>query len=154
MIDFTTPIIPYEGTGIFKLNSSYDEIESLIAEHNISYEEKILKATDVDPQWTVIGISKAGEKDDVMSITFAKNRLFRICLHEGFQGKLPNGIRIGMTLDDALKIDTSLTFDEWEEMFISIGGYWLEDDAYTKKIVWIAIFIPAFESDDFFKYNW
>ncbi len=42
------------------------------AEHNISYEEKILKATDVDPQWTVIGISKAGEKDDVMSITFAK----------------------------------------------------------------------------------
>ena len=58
MIDLTTPIIPYEGTGIFKLDSSYDEIKSLLSEHNISYKEEIWEATDVDPPWTVIVICK------------------------------------------------------------------------------------------------
>ena len=41
MIDLTTPIIPYEGTGIFKLDSSYDEVKALLKENNILYEEEI-----------------------------------------------------------------------------------------------------------------
>lgn len=154
MIDLTTPIIPYVGTGIFKLDASYDEVKSLLAEQNISYTEEISQPNDIDPPWYIIGISKAGEKDDVMSITFTKNRLFRICLYEGFEGKLPNGIHIGMPLDEAQRIDPTLTFDDWDEMFISANGYWTEDDVNTKKLCWITIFIPALESDDFFKYNW
>ena len=154
MIDLTTPIIPYEGTGIFKLDASYDEVKALLQELNISYKEEILEATDIDPPWYIIGISKDGEKNDVIRITFAKNRLFRICLCEGFDGKLPNGIHIDMPLDDALKIDPTLTFDDWDEMFVSANGYWLEDDADTKKICRITIFIPALERDDFFEYKW
>lgn len=154
MIDLTTPIIPYVGTGIFKLDASYDEVKSLLAEQNISYTEEISQPNDIDPPWYIIGISKAGEKDDVMSITFAKNRLFRICLYEGFEGKLPNGIHIGMPLDEAQRIDPTLTFDDWDEMFISANGYWTEDDVNTKKLCWITIFIPALESDDFFDYKW
>ena len=30
MIDLTTPIIPYVGTGIFKLDASYDEVKALL----------------------------------------------------------------------------------------------------------------------------
>ena len=154
MIDLTTPIIPYEGTGIFKLDASYDEIKSLLTKQNISYKEEIWEATDVDPPWTVIGISKAGEKDYAIRITFAKNRLFKICLYDGFEGKLPNGIHIGMSLDEAQRIDPTLTFNDWDEMFISAKGYWTEDDVNTKKLCWITIFIPAFERDDFFDYKW
>ena len=154
MIDLTTLIIPYVGTGIFKLDASYDEVKTLFAEQNISYTEEISQPNDIDPPWTVIGISKAGEEFDAMSITFAKNRLFRICLYEGFEGKLPNGIHIGMPLDEAQRIDPTLTFDDWDEMFISANGYWTEDDVNTKKLCWITIFIPALESDDFFKYKW
>ena len=154
MIDLTTPIIPYVGTGIFKLDASYDEIKSLLAEQNISYTEEVRQPNDIDPPWYIIGIPKVGEEFDAISITFAKNRLFRICLYEGFEGKLPNGIHIGMPLDEAQKIDPTLTFDDWDEMFISANGYWTEDDVYTKKICWIAIFIPALERDDFFDYKW
>ena len=154
MIDLTTPIIPYVGTGIFKLDASYDEVKALLVKQNISYKEEISQPNDIDPPWYIIGISKAGEKDDVMSITFAKNRLFRICLYEGFEGKLPNGIHIGMPLDEAQKIDPTLTFDDWDEMFISANGYWTEDDVNTKKLCWITIFIPALERDDFFEYKW
>ena len=154
MIDLTTPIIPYVGTGIFKLDASYDEVKALLQEQGISYKEEVSQPNDIDPPWYIIGISKDGEKDDAISITFAKNRLFRICLYEGFEGTLPNGIHIGMSLDEAQKIDPTLTFDDWDEMFISANGYWTEDDAYTKKICWITIFIPALERDDFFKYKW
>lgn len=156
MIDLSTPIVPYIGTGIFKLNVSYDEVKTLLAKQNISYKEEVWEATDVDPPWTVIIICKEGSPEKCLAIKlfFAKNRLFRICLYEGFEGKLPNGIHIGMPLDEAQKIDPTLTFDDWDEMFISANGYWTEDDVYTKKICWIAIFIPAFERDDFFDYKW
>lgn len=154
MIDLTTPIIPYVGTGIFKLDASYNEVKALLQEQDIPYTEKVSQPNDIDPPWYIIGISKVGEKDDVISITFAKNRLFRICLREGFEGKLSNGIHVGMPLDEAQRIDPSLTFDDWDEMFVSDNGYWLEDDANTKKICWITIFIPALERDDFFEYKW
>ena len=156
MIDLTTPIIPYVGTGLFKLDASYDEIKSLLAKQDISYKEEIWEATDVDPPWTVIIICKERTFEKYMAIKlfFAKKRLFKICLYEGFEGKLPNGIHIGMPLSEAQRIDPTLTFDDWDEIFISANGYWTEDDANTKKLCWITIFIPALEHDDFFEYKW
>ncbi|MBQ3441807.1 MAG: hypothetical protein IJG33_01040 [Selenomonadaceae bacterium] len=155
MIDLTTPIIPYVGTGIFKLDASYDEIKAQLEAENISYKEEIWEATDVDPPWTVIGISKVGEKDDAISITFAKNRLFRICLYEDFDGKLPNGIHTGMAIEEALEIDKKLSYnDDNDELYESLDGYWLDYHRGTRKILTILIFIPAFERDDFFDYKW
>ena len=155
MIDLTTPIIPYVGTGIFKLDVSYDEVKTLLAEHNISYEEEIWEATDVDPPWYIIGISKAGEDYDAINLTFAKNRLFRICLYEDFDGKLPNGIHTNMTIEEALTIDKNLCYnDDNDELYESPDGYWLDYHRGTRKILTIIIFIPALERDDFFDYNW
>ena len=155
MIDLTTPIIPYVGTGIFKLDASYNEIKTLLQKHNVSYKEEVWEATDVDPPWTVIGISKDGGDGDAMSITFAKNRLFRICLYEDFASKLSNGIHTNMTIDEALIIDKNLRYnDDNEELYESPADYWLDYNRGTKKILAILIFIPAFERDDFFDYKW
>ena len=131
MIDFTTPIIPYVGTGIFKLNASYDEVKALLQENNISYKEEIWEATDVDPPWTVLVICKEGSNPQYSAVElfFAKNQLFKICLCEDFEGSLPNGIHTGMNFNDALKIDTNLEQDEdegWDEVFISPDGYMVE----------------------------
>ena len=155
MIDLTTPIIPYEGTGIFKLNSSYDEVRTLLQKNNIPYKEEILEVNDVDPSWYIIGISKYGEEYDALSVTFSKNRLFRICLYEDFDGKLPNGIHTNMTIDEALTIDKNLYYnDDNDELYESPDGYWLDYHRGTRKILTIIIFIPAFERDDFFEYKW
>ena len=148
MIDLSTPIIPYVGTGVFKLDSYYDEIKSLLSEGNISYEEKILEATDVDPPWTIIEI------ENVMELFFAKDRLFKIILKGKFSGNLPNGISLDTTIDDAQKIDPTLAFDDWDEIYISNEGYWVDYDDDTRKLCWITIFIPALERDDFFEYKW
>ena len=155
MIDLTTPIIPYEGTGIFKLDASYDEVKTLLTEQNILYNEGISQPNDIDPPWYIIGIHKADKEYDAMSITFAKNRLFRICLYEDFDGKLPNGIHTNMTIDEALIIDKNLCYnDDNDELYESPDGYWLDYHGGTRKILTIIIFIPAFEFDDFFKYKW
>ena len=147
-LDLTTPIIPYKGTGIFELNADYDEIKSRLAAHDISYEESTMPATDIDPPWTIIDVGGNFE------LFFAKNRLFKIILKGNFAGSLPNGINLDTTIDDAEEIDPTLEFDDWEEIYESANGYWLEDDLETRKLRWITIFIPALERDDFFKYDW
>ena len=140
MIDLTTPIIPYESTGIFKLDASYDAVKALLQEQGIPYTEEVSQPNDIDPPWYIIGMSKDGEKTNVISITFAKNRLFRICLYEDFEGKLPNGIHIGMNLDDALKIDKNLLYDDDnDELYESPDDYWLDYHGSTRKILTILI---------------
>ena len=150
MIDLTTPIIPYEGTGIFKLNSSLDEVKELLKEHDIIYDEetRINRYNSKDPPWIIIEI------ENIMEFFFAKNRLFKMILKGNFSGSLPNGINLDTTIDEAQKIDPNLIFDDWDEIFISDNGYWVDYDEDTKKICWITIFIPVLERDDFFEYNW
>lgn len=150
MIDLTTPIIPYVGTGIFKLNSSPDEVKSLLKEHDILYDEEIRvnKYNPEDPPWIIIEI------ENVMEFFFAKDRLFKIILKGKFSGNLPNGINLDTTIDDAQKMDPNLIFDDWDEIYISTEGYWVDYDDDTRKLCWITIFIPALERDDFFDYKW
>lgn len=159
MIDLTTPIIPYEGTGIFKLNASYDEVIQLLKENNTPYEVEV--SNNYDGQaWTTIVICKEGSPKgySAVELVFAQNRLFKICLCEDFEGSLPNGIHTGISIKDAKKIDKNLTQDEdWDEIYISPDGYWLEYSNRRElnlKIIIISIFIPALERDDFFDYKW
>ena len=157
MIDLTTPIIPYVGTGIFKLDSSYNEVKVLLHENNISYAEEIWKKTGDYYPWTVLVIYKEGSnpQHSAVELFFAKNRLFKICLCEDFEGTLPNGIHTGMNFNDAWKIDPKLQRDEdWDEIFISPDGYLVEYSNRNLNIIIITVFIPAFERDDFFEYKW
>ena len=156
MIDLTTPIIPYIGTGIFLLNENYSLVTKKLIEKKIKYREKILPPDEENSlEWKVIDVPKRGYKYEVAQLFFAKDKLFKIILWEDFQGNLPNGIHTRMQLLDAEKIDPKLERDEeWDELFKSPGGYWLEYSNGTGEIISITIFIPAVESDDFYDYNW
>lgn len=156
MINLTTPIIPYQGTGIFKLDSTYDEVKELLKKYDVPYEEEITTATD-DPSWTTIVITKEGspKQYSAIELVFAKNRLFKICLCENFEGTLPNGIHTGMTIQEAKKIDKNLKQDEdWDEVYQSPDGYLVEYSNRNLEVIIISVFIPAFERDDFFEYKW
>ena len=149
MLDLTTPIVPYKGTGIFELDASHDEVKSLLKAHNISYVEEVWKVNDTDPPWIIIN-----NIGDDIELFFAKDKLFKIVLLNNFRGALPNGICIGSSIDEAQKLDPHLNFDDWDEKFISSEGYVLEHDIETRKILVISIFIPALLRDDFYDYNW
>ncbi len=57
---------------------------------------------------------------------FAKDKLFKMYDEHPCEGELTNGISVGMNIDDAIKIDKQLSFDDWEEEWISPNGYWIE----------------------------
>jgi len=81
--------------------------------------------------------------------------MFKIYLENGFDGRLENGITLGMKINDAMMLDNTIEYDDWEEVFTSDRGYWLEDDPEKGVIISITIFIRALEDDDvFFRYDW
>ncbi len=58
-------------------------------------------------------------------------------------------------MGEALKIDPALRFDDWEEVYKSPSGYWLEDNLDTKTVLSITIFIPEAQEDNLFdSYQW
>ena len=157
MVDLTTPIVPYKGTGIFQLYSKYDEVKNLLEVNHIPYEEEIWNKTDPRHLWNVLVIKKHGSTTQYSAIElfFAQNKLFRICLCEDFEGTLPNGIHTGMPIKEAWKIDPKLKQDEdWDEVYISSDGYCVEYSNKTLEIVIISIFISAVEREDFYEYKW
>ena len=81
--------------------------------------------------------------------------MFKIYLENNFEGALENGISLGMSIKDACKIDPSISYDDWEEIYTSEQGYWLEDDIESAKIISITVFIKELENEDlFFRYEW
>ena len=85
---------------------------------------------------------------------FVRDKLFEIWVDKKFKGCLPNGLKIGMTIEDACKIDTELKFDDWEENWQSPLGYWIENEA-TPQIISISIFIKEVLDDELFdSYSW
>ena len=81
--------------------------------------------------------------------------MFKIYFENGFQGVLTNGISLGMNIKDAESLDSTIQYDDWEEVYTSELGYWLEDDVESGEVISITIFIKELNDDDvFFKYDW
>lgn len=144
-------IKPFVGVDKFKLLSSEREVLKLLNERNLSFSKEIWDNEEctVKVPWTVF------RADNSMSFFFAKDKLFKIYMEEGFNGSLQNGIAIGTSIDEAKRIDNTLKYDEWNEDWSSDCGYWLEDSLDTNKVVSLTIFIRELLDDDLFeKYEW
>lgn len=151
MMDFNKNIIPFEGIGDFKLYGNFENIKSLFKGQGINYniEEQSNKGCNPPVPWKIIRVK------DTISMIFAKEKLFEIYVEKNFTGKLPNGIYVGMSLEEAKEIDKSLTFNDWEECYESNLGYWLEDNLDDGTVMSITIFIKEITDDDeFFSYKW
>ena len=149
MIDINAPIVPFEGTERIKLYQSLDETKSFLSAEGIVYREEYWSAESetVPNPWNVIVI------DGIASLFFARNKkLFKIVFWENYQGALPNGVHTGMSMDDALNCDCSLRYDDWNEVYISDAGYWIEDNLETKQVMSISVFIKELLDDNSFDY--
>lgn len=149
---YTQMIIPYEGIDSIKLYEKIDDVRIILKAEQILYREEIWSAESetVPNPWTVLIV------DNIMSLFFAKNgKLFKIVFWEGYQGSLLNGISLNTSIEDAKKIDSSLQFDDWNEIYQSNNGYWIEDNIDTQTVLSISIFIKEILDEDTFDYcNW
>ena len=144
-------IIPYLGTESIRFTMTYAEVISYLKKNHIRFNTEHWSNRGCTPEvaWDIIRIG------DYISIFFAKGVMFKMYFENSYSGSLNNGISLGMNIDDALKIDSSLQFDDWEADYASDNGYWLETDALTGDIISITVFIKEVEDDEvFYSYRW
>ncbi len=145
-------LIPNVGIKNIKIGMNFENVREILEEENIDFIIEEHKENDTgDAKWFYIVIK------DYMTFYFAKNVLWKIDVKGKFNGKLNNGIKLGMNIKDVLKLDKFLKFDDWEDNYISSNSYLLECDYKSNKVVYIAIGIKEAISNDidaFYKYDW
>lgn len=150
---FNETIKPYIGTDSFKLYESIEEAKITLKENKIEFKFKKYPNKDCTPPepWTEIEIP------NVMTLFFTdkNNKLFKIAFENKYKGKLENGVDFNWTIDDVKKIDDTLEYEDFEEIWLSKKGYWLENTCDGQnKIFSIQIFIKEINDKDFASCNW
>jgi len=143
MIDLNAPIVPWEGMGDIKLYSHISEFYKTI--------EQLRKEPSLLGKFLI-----RYEIDDSVDLWFnlINGKLFKITALKNYTGKLLGKISIGMHIDDVLKMEQSFIYDDFEEVYCSPKGIFIETDPVEHTVLWISVFIKELETDDFEKGNW
>lgn len=145
-------IKPYVGLDFLKLYSNLEDVKSDLILKQINFEELIYDNSDCDVKynWHVLVV------DDSVSLFFSEGnfKLFKICISNDCEAKLPNGIRLGMNMNDAQNIDSTIVYDEFEEIYLSVNGYWVEDNVETDEVLSITVFVKEINDDNFLQCDW
>lgn len=144
-------ITPYIGTDSIKFSMSFAEVRDYLKTQKIRFNTELWPNKGCTPEvaWDIIRVG------DFFCIFFAKGKIFKMYFENSYTGSLINGIRLGMSIDDAKTVDKTIKYDDWEEEYVSENGYWLETNVETDAIISIAVFTKEVEDDDiFYSYQW
>ena len=144
-------IIPFAGTDMITFDMTYDQVRNVLKESKIVFNVDLRPNKGCTPEvpWKIIRTNNS------ISVFFANDKMFKINCGSSSEGILNNGIKVGMSIEDAMKIDPTLEYDEFEEYYVSSNGYWLFVDSGSDTISDITVFIKAVLDDEiFFSYKW
>lgn len=144
-------IIPFAGTDMISFNMSYNQVRNVLKESKIGYNVELRPNKGCTPEvpWKIIRTNNS------VSVFFANDKMFKLNCGSSSAGILNNGIKVGMSIEEAIKIDPTLEYDEFEEYYESSNGYWLFVNSGSDIISDITVFIKAVLEDDvFFLYKW
>lgn len=144
-------IIPFAGTDMISFNMSYNQVRNVLKESKIGYNVELRPNKGCTPEvpWKIIRTNNS------VSVFFANDKMFKLNCGSSSAGILNNGIKVGMSIEEAIKIDPTLEYDEFEEYYESSNGYWLFVNSGSDIISDITVFIKAVLDDDvFFLYKW
>lgn len=143
LLDISAPIVPFEGFGEIKLYSTREELRELLEGEAV--EEEI-----INNDWIRYDIQNSVE----LFFHLKNNKLFRITTLDNYQGKLFEKIGVGTTEKELLKVEPSLVYDDFEEVWESEKGVFIEMDAETNTVRWISVYIKELDDKDFENANW
>ena len=143
MLDINAPIIPFVEMGNIKLYSTIKELTPML---NASKAHSV----KLNENWVRYDI------DNVLMLFFhiENQKLFKICTQSGYKGKLLNSICTETSEDALISLDPDIVYDDFEEVWESPKGYYIETDVETGKASWISIFIKEVFDEDFETANW
>ena len=143
VLDITAPIIPFKGFGEIRLYSTRDEMNDLLLLDDI-------RITVINDVWIRYDIQNSVE----LFFHLKNNKLFRVTTLDDYKGKLFEKIGVGITEEELLKIEPSFVYNEFEEVWESDKGVFIEMDAETNKVRWISVYIPELDMDNFEEGRW
>jgi hypothetical protein len=143
LLDLDAPILPWEGIGNIKLYATINDFKEIVeAEKTIRFEYfKNLVRYEVPGKIYLF-------------FNTINGKLFKITALEQYRGALFGNIKMGMNIEDVLNIEPSFQYDDFEEVYCSPKGIYIETNAEDNTVRWISVFIKEFEQDDFEKGNW
>lgn len=141
-LDIYAPIIPFEGFGEIKLYSTRDELKGLLEKQNVS-------ETMVN-DWIRYDIDNSIE----LFFHSKNNKLFRITTLDNYRGMLFEKIGVKTSKEEMLKAEPTFVYDEFEEVWESPKGVFIEMDAETDVVRWISVYIPELDSEEFEECKW
>ena len=144
MIDIKAPIVPWEGMGGIKLYSTIKELRNILEDRD--------KVTAVvyHNMWVKYTV------EDVMELFFhlANGKLFKIVTLSGYKGKLFDKISVRTLESELLELEPSFIYEDFEEVYESEKGVFLETDPVTTETTWITIYIKELLDDNFKEAKW
>ena len=143
LLDISAPIVPFEGFGEIKLYSTRDELQELL-------EGEAVEAKTINNDWIRYDIQKSVE----LFFHLKNNKLFRITTLDNYQGKLFEKIGVGTTEKELLEVEPSFVYDDFEEVWESEKGIFIEMDAETNTVRWISVYIRELDDENFENANW
>ena len=143
LINLQAPIVPWEGMGGIKLYSHINEFYSMIEQYGKEPRllGKYLIRYEIDNSL-------------VLWFNLLNGKLFKITALSNYNGTLFNKIRIGMHIDDVLKQESSFIYDDFEEVYCSSKGIYIETDPVEHTVLWISVYIKEIDDPDFERGNW
>ena len=143
LLDISAPIVPFEGFGEIKLYRTRDELHELL-------EGEAVEPEIINNDWIRYDIQNSVE----LFFHLKNNKLFRITTLDNYQGKLFEKIGVGTTEKELLEVEPSFVYDDFEEVWESEKGIFIEMDAETNTVRWISVYIRELDDENFENANW
>lgn len=141
-IDINAPIIPFVGMGGIKLYATMDDLSDILSMDGVIM--------------TKMGHWIRYQIGDAMYLFFLKknNKLFKITTLDGYKGKLWGMIGTDTVEKTLLTLDDSFVWDDWDEIWQSPKGVFIEGYDGTGLCTWITVYIKELFDPDFAKGKW
>ena len=143
MIDLNAPILPCEGMGGIKLNTHISDYYEII--------KKVTKKPSLLGNFLI-----RYELEDTVDLWFniLNGKLFKITALKNYSGKLFKEICIGMPIETVLELEPSFVYDDFEEVYCSSKGIYIETDPVEHTVLWISVYVKEIDDVDFEEGNW
>lgn len=142
-INFSAPIVPFEGLGGIKLYSTRAELKNLL-------ELEGTESEVINDNWIKYDVQNSVE----LFFHRGNNKLFRITTLEDYKGLLFGKIGVGTNEKEMLHAEPSFVYDDFEEVWESPKGVFIEMDAETNLVRWISVYIKEIDMDNFEDAEW
>lgn len=139
--NFNASIIPGVSCGGLAIGTSLLDYMSLFSSFSIKIYDDQEKYAELHCS---LGVAYTFKNCISYIFHIPDHKLTKICAFEDYRGKLFDKLYIGMKLDEAIKAEPNLYYDEDEELYFIKGvkGVSIEPDGYYKRIYSIIVYPP------------